>query len=294
LSEPLLSPSFLRQLDRLDLSTRRKQPGRMQGERRGPRRGGGQEFADYRPYTPGDDLRQVDWNAYARMERFFLRLFVEEEDTTLHLLMDASRSMGWGTPTKLDFARRCAAALGYVALSRSEWVSPLAFTTGREQAPRPLRGRRSASRLFETLSAVQADGGTDLRTTLRRHAAASRVRGPLILMSDLYDPEWRSALRAALGAGFDLSVIHVLSPEEIEPSLDGDLRLVDDETGRAIEIRADEETLKRYRARLDAWREEIRGFCAGRGVPYVPVSSDFPLESFVLDVLRRQAVVVGR
>jgi uncharacterized protein (DUF58 family) len=294
LSDPLLSPNFLRQLDRLDLPTRRLQPGRMQGERRGPRRGGGQEFADYRPYTPGDDLRQVDWNAYARMERFFLRLFVEEEDTTLHLLMDASRSMAWGEPKKLDFARRCAAALGYVALSHTEWVVPLAFTTGHEPAPRPLRGRRSANRLFDLLSSIEAAGGTDLRTTLRHYAAASRVRGPLIILSDLYDPEWQPALRAALAAGFDLSLIHILSPEETDPVLDGDLRLVDDETGRALEIRADEETLARYRERLDAWREKIRAWCGSRGVPYVPVTSDFPLETFVLDVLRRQAVVVGR
>ena len=142
MSEPLLSPDFLRQLDRLDLATCRLQPGRMQGERRGPRRGGGQEFADYRPYTPGDDLRQVDWNAYARMERFFLRLFVEEEDTTLHLLLDASRSMAWGEPTKLDFARRCAAALGYVALSR-----PVKITTNqRKLVLKLVRARRSGGR----------------------------------------------------------------------------------------------------------------------------------------------------
>lgn len=294
MSEPLLSPDFLRQLDRLDLATRRLQPGRMQGERRGPRRGAGQEFADYRPYTPGDDLRQIDWNAYARMERFFLRLFVEEEDTTLHLLVDASRSMAWGEPAKIDFARRCAAALGYVALSRSEWVAPLAFRDGREAPPRALRGRRGLPRLFHLLSSIEAEGGTDLRATLRRYAAASRARGPLVVLSDLYDPEWKPALRAALGAGFDLSLIHLLSPEEVEPELDGDLRLVDDETGREIEIRADEETLERYRARLAAWREEIRAWCGERGVPFVPVTSDFPLEPFVLDVLRRQALVVGR
>src|SRR5512143_1454155 len=114
--EPLLSPSFLATLDRLTLVSRRARMGKFKGERRSPRRGGSVEFADFRTYATGDDFRQIDWNAYARLERLFVKLFVAEEDLTVHLWLDASRSMAWGEPQKFHFARRLAAALGYVAL----------------------------------------------------------------------------------------------------------------------------------------------------------------------------------
>jgi len=112
----LLEPKFLAQLDRLSLVSRRLRAGQIQGERRSPNRGGSVEFADFRTYAPGDDFRQIDWNAYARLERLFVKLFVAEEDLTVHLLLDASQSMAWGEPDKWRFGRRLAAALGYVAL----------------------------------------------------------------------------------------------------------------------------------------------------------------------------------
>src|SRR5512136_1765889 len=110
-AQTLLSPSFLYTLDRLTLVSRRLRTGTFKGERRSPRRGGSVEFADYREYAPGDDFRQIDWNAYARLERLFLRLFVEEEDATVHIILDASQSMDWGEPQKWNYAQRVAAAL---------------------------------------------------------------------------------------------------------------------------------------------------------------------------------------
>ena len=128
---PLFDEPFLRKLERLALLSRRAMAGHYQGERRSPKRGQSVEFADFRPYTPGDDFRRIDWNAYARLERFFIKLFVEEEDLTVHLLVDASRSMDWGEPNKLWYAARAAGALGYVALAGLDRVTVTAL--GKDQ-----------------------------------------------------------------------------------------------------------------------------------------------------------------
>jgi uncharacterized protein (DUF58 family) len=290
-TDALLSPELMRRLDQLAVRGRRPRRGVMTGDRRSPGRGASVEFADFRPYAPGDDFRQVDWNAYARLERFFLKLFVAEEDATVHLLVDTSRSMAWGAPAKLDFARRVAAAVGYVALTSLDWVALSAFADAPAGHPRPRRGRAAVPGLLAGLAALEADGGTDLVGAVRRHAAATRRPGPLVLLSDLYDTRWREALRAALASRFDVTVIQVLSPEEIAPDLEGDFRLVDDETGEAVEISADGDALALYRAQLDIWQADVRGWCRGHGVPYLSVASDFPLDAFVIDVLRRHGVV---
>lgn len=288
---PLLAPELLRRLDQLAVASRRPRAGRLQGERRSRRHGQSVEFADFRPYTPGDDVRQVDWNAYARLERFFLKLFVAEEDTTVHLLVDTSQSMTWGQPGKLAFAARVAAALGYVALGNLEWLALATFDTAVAPPARGLRGRAAAPELFRRLAALTAGGGTDLATAMRRYTATARPPGPLIVLSDLYDPGWPAALSAALAARFDLAVIHVLAPEELRPELSGDLRLVDDETGEAVEVSADGEALALYAAALAAWQGDLAAWCRRRGVPYVPVATDFPLDDFVTRVLRAHGVV---
>jgi uncharacterized protein (DUF58 family) len=290
-SAALLSTDLMRRLDRLAVVARRPRTGTLSGDRRSPRRGQSVEFADFRAYAPGDDFRQVDWNAYARLERFFLKLFVAEEDATVHVLLDTSRSMGWGTPPKLDFARRVAAAVAYVALGDLDWVVVSPFAAGLAAVPRRRRGRVEAQALFSELAALRADGGTDLTAAVRRHAAAARHPGPLVVLSDLYDPAWRTALGAALGARFDVSVVHVLSPEEAAPGLEGDLRLVDDETGDAVEVTVDGDAVARYRDALAGWRAEIDGWCRAHGVPYVPVQTDLPFDEFVIGTLRRQGVL---
>lgn len=298
MTEPLLSPQLMRQLDRLAVVGRRPHAGALAGDRRSPKRGASVEFADFRAYAPGDDFRQIDWNTYARLERFFLKLFVAEEDTTVHVLVDVSRSMTWGDPPKIAFARRVAAAIGYMALADQDRVALGAFDVALIGRPRETRGRRRLGSFLAEVEAIgtapDADpvrGGTDLAAAVRAHAATVRRRGPLVLLSDLYDPGWREAFRAAIGARFDVTAIHVLSPEEIDPRLDGDMRLIDDETGQTVEIGIDEEARRRYGEALGAWRAELAEWCRRRGVPYVPVTSDASLESFVTEALRRHGVV---
>ena len=289
--QPLFDSAFLRKLDRLALLTRRAMSGDMQGERRSPRRGSSVEFADFRPYAVGDDIRQIDWNLYARMERFFLKLFVAEEELTIHLLVDNTASMEWGEPNKLLYARRAAGAFGYIALSSLDRVTVTAFADGAMRQLPGVRGKRGALPLFDFLQKLPAGAGASLLTSCRRYVQTARNAGPLLLCSDLMDTNWRDALRALSSRPFEITILHILAPQEVRPTLDGDFRLLDAEGGEAVEITADLDTLRRYEENLRAWRDEIESFCSGHGINYIFVNTAVPVEEFVLSNLRRRGVL---
>jgi uncharacterized protein (DUF58 family) len=265
--------------------------GRMKGERRSVRRGQSVEFADYRNYAVGDDLRQLDWNAYARLEKLFVKLFVEEEDVTVHLLVDASRSMDYGEPNKLDAARRAAAALGYLGLASMDRVSVAFLGDGLATGMRPMRGKRRALELFRFLSEPRPERLTGLAAAARAYAGRIRGRGPMLLISDLMDPGYLDALRDLAGTRCQLSVLHLLAPDELEPNVPPDARLVDNETGHAVEVSGDDDLVERYRTRLAEWQDEIAAFVSRRGGAYVQVPSDLDLSDLLFDVLRRRRVV---
>jgi uncharacterized protein (DUF58 family) len=283
--------AFLRQLERLLLLMRSPVRGGLKGGRRSVKRGQSVEFADYRDYSLGDDLRQLDWNVYARLERLFVKLFVEEEDVTVHLLVDASRSMDFGDPNKLDFARRAAGALGYMGLAGLDRVSVAFLGDGHATSLRPMRGKRRAFELFEFLSAPRGERHTGLAAAAREYAGRLRGSGPLVLISDLMDPGYLDALRDLAGTRCQLSVLHVLAPEELDPVVPPDARLVDRETDAGIEVTGDDDLVERYRARLTEWQEEITQFVGRRGGAYVVVPSDLDLAELLFDVLRRRRVV---
>lgn len=291
-SSPLLDPAFLRQLDRLSLVTKRAMVGELQGERRSPRRGASVEFADFRHYTSGDDIRQVDWKLYARMERIFLKLFVAEDELTFHLLVDTSASMNWGEPLKLHHAQRLAAAFGYMALTNLDRVSVSACATaaGSPQLP-GVRGKRGAIPLFRFLQQLAPGGSVDLAQFCRRYIQHARMPGPLLLCSDLFDPGWREALEALASRPFEVTVLHILAPQELRPLLDGDFRLMDSEGGPAVEVTADPDLLQRYESNLQAWQSEIENFCHGRRISYLQIDTAIPVEEFVLGYMRRRGLV---
>ncbi|MBE7471693.1 MAG: DUF58 domain-containing protein [Anaerolineae bacterium] len=309
-SNTLFPSSFLRRLETLTLIARQAQRGQWQGERRSPKRGQSVEFADYRNYVPGDDFRLVDWNAYARLERFFLKLFVEEQDLTVHLLVDTSRSMDWppeaaGQPGhKFTYACRAAAALGYIALASLDRVTVSTVGGSPETPPfLPHRGRQQAFALFDYLGSLSATGSTNLAHALSRYAAHARHPGPLLIFSDLFDsssqpsnpptfqPSFASSLTPLLSRRFEISLIHLLSPDEVDPPLTGDLRLLDVETGHTVEITADYESLARYKAGLASWQTEIREWCGKRNIAYVPVTTDTPFEEFIFAFLRQRGIL---
>jgi len=425
----ILDGTFLRKLEQLSLVARRVRAGQVAGERRSTRRGASVEFADYRDYAQGDDLRRVDWNIYARLERPFVKLFEEEEDLAVHLLLDGSGSMDWGegsrqvdeeTRKQVDketsrqgnkgrslplsppmgrplpssppmggalpssppmggalpssppmggalpssppmggslplsppmggalplsppmggteggdenkwlYARRLAAALGYVALVTGDrlTIANLQSPISNLQPPisnlqfDPVRGRGHALRLFEWLEGLKAGGATDLNASLRGYAISGGRPGLVVLVSDLFSPLYSEGsfsplysegskaapihsegseaaptgyvegLTRLAARGHEIAVIHVLAPDEVEPPLGGDLRLLDVETGEPQEVTVDARMRTLYRRRLAAWRDEIRATCRARDVHYVPVETDVPFERVVLYDLRRAGLL---
>ena len=297
----LFDERFLRKLDRLSLVVRKRRAGQLHGERRSTRRGSSVEFADYRDYARGDDLRRVDWNIYARLERSFVKLFEQEEDLTVHLLLDGSRSMDWPPgnrplENKWRYAQRTAAALGTIALDSGDRLVAAVLREGADpSAPTrfgPARGKGQTLPLLRYLGQQDAAGETDLNRTLRDYAFAARHPGLAILISDLFSPAgYQDGLSTLLARGYEALLLHVLAPEEAHPSLAGDLKLVDVESGHAQEVTIDAGMRALYRRRLAAWQQDNRRWCGQRGVAYVPVTTDTPFDELILFHLRQRGLV---
>ena len=289
--QAFFTSEFLAQLERLSLLSRRIFRGRVKGERRSLRRGHSVEFCDYRAYGVGDDLRYVDWNIYGRLDRLHVKLFVDEEDLCLHLIVDASASMNFGSPTKLDSARRIAAALGFVGLVNLERVGVGALRDRVAEGWPPTRGRNQVPNLLDFLDRVEPSGGTSLNEGLANYAARSRQSGLAVILSDLLDPAgYESGVRALLERRFDVHLVHVLSPEEMNPELVGDLRLVDSETGEMRELSMDGDAVRAYRERLRQFLDRAETFCRTKEIGYHRIASDAPIEEFVLAQLRGRVV----
>lgn len=312
----LLPPELCDQLDRLDIHSRRVLRGRLPGERLSRRRGRSVEFDDHRPYRPGDDLRHADWNIYARLDRLFIKLFREEEDLALHLLVDVSASMDAASgdrPTKRVVALRLAAALGYVALVNQNRLSVRVIGAGRGgEAPGPLpglRGRRAVERLGRFL--VQAarmpmaapGDAIALEDDARRLAAQRLDRGVCVVLSDfLGDEDPGPGLRLLAGAGgrggpMDGLCAQILDPAEIDPraaresGLVGDLELIDAETGRKRSVTVGDAIIRRYEAAFE--RRQARLLSAARSAAFrhVLLTTDQPIAPFLSQTLRRFGVV---
>lgn len=297
--QTLLDGAFARRLERLSLLSRKRLLGQGQGDRRSLRKGSSLEFADYRHYVEGDDPARVDWNIYRRTEALFVRMYEEEEVLNVHLLVDASRSMDWGEPSKLRFARRIAAALGYVALNASNrlYVWPLSASAA-SYGPAWGRGRAGAMLSFvedfkpsQTATPVVVGPATppDLEQSLSTFS--SRATGLVILLSDLLSPSWEKALSRLGSRSADVVVLHTLSPQELRPALGSDVRLIDRESGAAVSVTLNTDALRLYGQRLDEWRRTIETFCARHGMGYVPIDTSTPLETVIFDTLRRRGVI---
>jgi uncharacterized protein (DUF58 family) len=289
---PLLEPEFLARLEQLELVSRKIFMGRMKGERRSKRKGQSVEFADYRNYVVGDDLRHLDWNLYARLDKLFIRLFMEEEDLHVYILIDNSLSMDFGNPSKLHYARQVAAALAFIGLVNMDRVMIEVFNDRLTQSMPSARGRRSLWRVLDFLQKVEPAGPSDLKRSLRNFSLKCSGKGIVILLSDFMDKGgYEDALRYLIARQLDIYAIQVLSQEEIEPELVGDLRLVDVEDEDVAEITVTVPLLKRYKQNLAAYRAGLSEFCTRRGVACILTSNQVPFDRLVLNYLRRRGLV---
>jgi uncharacterized protein (DUF58 family) len=291
----LFDESTLRKLNQLTLVASRVRAGAIKGERRSSRRGASVEFADYRDYTPGDDLRRLDWNIYARLDRPFIKLFEEEEDLAVHVLVDGSRSMDWGEGDehKFSYTRRLAAGLGAVALASGD-VLTIGLLQGGKVAAEfgPSRGQGALPRLFGFLDGLEPGGETDLNSSLREYSITPRRPGLLIVISDLLTSNgYEAGLRRLLGRGHEAALVHVLSPDELDPPLAGDLQLVDSETNHAQDVSLDGGLRAQYRARSQAWIQSTQLDCRRQGVRYLDVTTSLPWDQVLLLEMRRTGIV---
>ena len=288
----LLSSPFMARLDQLDVTSRKLLAGKMKGERRSKRQGQSVEFADYRNYTIGDDLRFIDWNIYARLDKLFLKLFLEEEDLSLYVLLDTSRSCDYGTPNKAYYIKQVAAALGYVGLVNYNRVTVAAMTDTVVTDTGAMRGRTKVRQMVDFVANLEVSGASDLATACKRFALANRRRGVCVVLSDFFDKSgYENALKYVAGGNYDLFCVQVLSPQEIDPDLQGDLRLRDMEDGDEAEVSITAPLIKRYKSNLNAYCLGLKEYVTRRGGTYLFTSTAVPFDTLVLNYLRERGLL---
>lgn len=277
---------FLKKLEYLQVVSRREFAGRNRADRRTPKKGRGIEFADHRQYARGDDFRHIDWKAYKRVNRLLLRLFEEEQDLPIYLLLDVSGSMA--EEAKFDVARKVAAALCYVGLVHLDHLTILTFTQGLAHESSPGRGTGRIFRVFEMLERLEAAGPTDLRESLKAFAARPRPVGLTVIISDFMDPGgFEAGLKILRALGHDVFVIHVASQADRDPATLGDVRFVDAETGELRDVDVTPRLAAAYAGAWEAHATELRNFCGRYGLGYVRADAERPFEEIVLQAFRQ-------
>jgi uncharacterized protein (DUF58 family) len=286
--ESFFDTDFLRKLERLHLVAKRLSWAGAKGEHAVSRKGFSLEFSDYRRYQRGDDLRYVDWNVYRRLDRLLLKVFTAEEEMNIYLLVDTSRSMAEGAPAKLDYAKKVAAALGYIGLKNLDRVGGAAFSAALHKPLRLGRGRKQILGMFRFLKNLSAGGATDLRAALHSFTHLFPQPGFVVIVSDLFDPAgWRRGLEELTAKGYQLLVIHIVDEHELRPKAWGDVALADVEGGRERKFFLDDEMRRRFEDELASYFKEIETVCVSRQIDYLRTSTQVPFDEFVLKTLRQ-------
>jgi uncharacterized protein (DUF58 family) len=283
---------FLRKLEYLDVVARKILAGRIRADRLSSRRGTSVEFEDFRQYAVGDDLRYVDWNVFGRLEEFFLKLYKEEENLHLTVLLDTSASMRFGQIDKFDYGRKVAAAIAYIGMSNLDDANVHAYGPDIVQSMGRMRGKGKVRQLFEFLTELQAAGETDMKRSFRRFIGQERRRGIVVVVSDLYDVDGvLPALRYLQSRRHEIYVVHVTDRSEAEPELRGDLRLVDAESGVHRDLTITDSLRQKYRDAFEAHAQNVSQFCRQKEIGYVRAWTDITFDELVLRILKRGGLV---
>ncbi|HQU45481.1 MAG TPA: DUF58 domain-containing protein [Pirellulales bacterium] len=285
---PLFDSDFLKKLEYLSLISRRVFRGSLLAQRRTMQMGGGVEFADHREYTPGDDLRYLDWNVYARHDELLLKRFQEEEDLHVYLFVDCSRSMNFGSPNKFDFARKVAAALAYIALADLDRVAVIAFSD-EIVADFPLaRGKARILSLLKFLESLEPQGTlTDLARVATGFVHRTQRRGLAVVVSDFYDPGgFERGLDILRHRHYEPHVVQIYARGEAEPSVLGDIELYDVETSSSRKVTVTERNLRQYRAIFERFQQSLLRYCRNYGLGCTRTSTETPFDELILKMMR--------
>jgi uncharacterized protein (DUF58 family) len=275
--------AFLKKLEYLYVVSRKVFSGRMRAERRTKKTGSGVEFADHRDYTHGDDLRYLDWSAYGRLDKLLLRLFEEEEDLHIYLLVDVSASM----KSKLDYALRVAAALAYVGLAKLDRVSIIPFGNELGERLPPSRGKGNIFKVFRFLDQLAPEGQTQMQRAIESFVHQTKRRGIAVVISDFYDAQgYEEGLNLLRYHRFEPTVLQLWSADEAKPKMRGDIEIVDVETGELREVTVSEKVLAEFAREHEKWCESLQNFCSARGIGYFRADLTVPFDELVLRIFR--------
>ncbi len=294
---PLFDPRFLEKIEYLALVSRRAFRGQLFAQRRGRRLGTGVEFADHRDYTPGDDLRYIDWNVYARHGELLLKRFQEEEDLHVYFLLDCSQSMDVGVLRKFDHARRVLAALAYIALDDLDCVGVTAFANNVHNDFSLIRGKQRIHALLRFLEKLETrhDVVTDLERSVRTFVNRRQRRGMVVVISDLYDPAgFQRGIDLLRHERYEPYLVHLYDPQEANPALRGEVELVDIETNRVETVTITRRARRDYRRRYQEFLDSITRYCRKHGIGHISASTDLTYEDLILDMMRASGVLVRR
>jgi uncharacterized protein (DUF58 family) len=292
LASGLVSEDLLRRIERLSLRVRRPLPGGPAGEHLGRGQSASIEFADHRPYSPGDDFRRIDWNALARLDELTIRVTESREDVGLYVILDCSSSMASGDGSKARVARQLAAGLAYLALNQLDVVRVYGLGNGMVSRSPRYTGRRQSADVFRLLRNLPVVPSTDLSSAFAGFVSDRPAQGVVYVLSDLLNvSEYRTGLRRIVQAGFEVALVHILSEAELNPRLMGDVELIDSETAETLKISMTLETLSSYRRDLAQWQQGIDDFCRSIGVRYLPIPAERSLDAILLGDFRRYGLL---
>ena len=284
----LFDEEFLKKLEYLHVVSRKAFTGKLRADRRMKKVGSGIEFADHRRYSIGDDFRYIDWNVYGRIDRLLLRLFEEEEDLHIYILLDCSKSMKIGSPLKLHYAMQVTAALTYIGLGNLDRVGIIPFSDQLHEPLRPARGKRRIFSVLEFLRGVEVGGLTELGGCMKNFVHRYKRRGLAVVISDFYDPRgFEEGINELRYNKFEPFVLQVIDPKEASPSLHGDLTLVDCETGETKEITISRSLLEAYRQEHEKYMNELSQYCTARAIPYFRTTTQVPFDELILKIFRQ-------
>jgi len=291
----LFTRDFLQRLEMLGLIARQLVRGSMRAERRSSARGSSVEFAEYRPFTAGDDWRYIDWNAFARWRQLVLKLFVEEEDLFIHFLLDGTGSMDWGEPVKFDYARQVVAGLGYLGLSNLDRVAVVPLGAEIGEWWQPSRGRDRFLPLLRYLAALPVRGsGGFLETAVRKWLVLKPRRGLVIFVSDLWGGDRGDALRALdrlRYARHEVAVIQLMDEAEQTAGDAGEYELLDTEYGHRRKIIVDRATAREFAENFRDYQEAIAAYCKRHRIPLLQTNTSLAVIDLLLRSLQQGGFV---
>lgn len=285
-SDTFLDEAFLRRLENLKILSHRGITGMDRGEHASWRSGPSLEFLDYRKYHIGDDFRYIDWNVFGRLDKLFIKLFRAEENQAIHILMDTSRSMGFGEPTKDIYAKKITAALSYIGLTHLDNVRVTAFSHKLGDSMMPVKSGLAYSRILDYLHAIRPKGKTHINVSLSKYAETHEGAGIAIVLSDLMDPNgFEEGLEALSRAKWEISIIHVLDHQEIFPSDTGHIILKEIEKGDKVNLTVDRSILALYHKKFQDFIDRIKAFCLDNAIDYYLCDTSIPFEDLLLDYI---------